>query len=261
MMVALAEIAERNATGMIAEIYDDIRHSLNVANVNLIYRHFATIEGALPWAWQILRPYFVSGEIERCADQSKDLYILSRPLKIFLPSTELAEHDRTDIGGVLDFYLKTNPMNLFALEILNGEFGAPYQAHWPLLSSEKLSRQAQTLDFGSTAEELMYLVSQGATGVRPTLLRQLARWPNYIESIAGFVRMICVDSRFLIQVDKVHDFARPRVNTMQATASFDLLSDSSEAVRTFCGYFPLPLIRMTIIAEYLRTTLDAPAKI
>jgi len=183
-MVALAEIAERNATGMIAEIYDDIRHSLNVANVNLIYRHFATIEGALPWAWQILRPYFVSGEIERCADQSKDLYILSRPLKIFLPSTELAEHDRTDIGGVLDFYLKTNPMNLFALEILNSEFGAPY-----------------------------------------------------------------------------HDFARPRVNTMQATASFDLLSDSSEAVRTFCGYFPLPLIRMTIIAEYLRTTLDAPAKI
>ena len=54
-------------------------------------------------------PYFVSGEIERCADQSKDLYILSRPLKIFLPSTELAEHDRTDIGGVLDFYLKRTP--------------------------------------------------------------------------------------------------------------------------------------------------------
>jgi len=45
-------ITEAGATGEIAAIFADIRHVLGVEVVNLIWRHLATLPGALPWAWE-----------------------------------------------------------------------------------------------------------------------------------------------------------------------------------------------------------------
>jgi hypothetical protein len=42
-------ITEAAATGETAAIFADIRQVLGVDVVNLIWRHLATIEGALPW--------------------------------------------------------------------------------------------------------------------------------------------------------------------------------------------------------------------
>ena len=45
-------VTEAAAIGDIAEIFADIRRVLGVGVVNLIWRHLATIPGALPWAWE-----------------------------------------------------------------------------------------------------------------------------------------------------------------------------------------------------------------
>ena len=44
-------------------IFADIRLVLGVDVVNLIWRHLATIPGALPWAWGTLRPLYADGSI------------------------------------------------------------------------------------------------------------------------------------------------------------------------------------------------------
>ena len=41
-------IAESSATGVTAEIFGDIRKTVGVQVVNLVWRHLATIDGALP---------------------------------------------------------------------------------------------------------------------------------------------------------------------------------------------------------------------
>ena len=56
-------ITERDATGVTAAIYADIRAVLGVGVVNLIWRHLATMPGALPWAWETVRPLYVSGAL------------------------------------------------------------------------------------------------------------------------------------------------------------------------------------------------------
>ena len=56
-------ITEAGATGEIAAIFADIRLVLGVDVVNLIWRHLATIPGALPWAWGTLRPLYADGSI------------------------------------------------------------------------------------------------------------------------------------------------------------------------------------------------------
>lgn len=55
----LPAITETAATGETAVIFADIREVLGVDVVDLIWRHLATIDGALPWAWSALRPLHV----------------------------------------------------------------------------------------------------------------------------------------------------------------------------------------------------------
>ena len=47
-------IREADATGDIAVLYDDIRATLGVPVVNLIWRHLAVLPGGLSWAWATL---------------------------------------------------------------------------------------------------------------------------------------------------------------------------------------------------------------
>ena len=56
-------ITEAAATGETAAIFADIRQVLGVDVVNLIWRHLATMDGALPWAWQALRPLYADGSV------------------------------------------------------------------------------------------------------------------------------------------------------------------------------------------------------
>jgi len=50
----VAAIGEKAAIGETAEIFADIRSTLDVEVVNLIWRHLATFPGALQWVWASL---------------------------------------------------------------------------------------------------------------------------------------------------------------------------------------------------------------
>jgi hypothetical protein len=56
-------ITEAAATGETAAIFAGIRQVLGVDVANLIWRHLATMDGALPWAWQALRPLYADGSV------------------------------------------------------------------------------------------------------------------------------------------------------------------------------------------------------
>ena len=51
------------ATGRIADIYDDIRRFSGVPYVSSLQRYLATLPGVLEWAWAGLRPAMASGVI------------------------------------------------------------------------------------------------------------------------------------------------------------------------------------------------------
>ena len=44
----------KDASGVTLEIYQSIEASLGVRLVNLVYRHLATVPGALEWAWAVV---------------------------------------------------------------------------------------------------------------------------------------------------------------------------------------------------------------
>jgi hypothetical protein len=111
-------VTEAAATGEIADIFGDIRQVYRVGVVNLIWRHLATLPGALPWVWQSVRPLYVDGTIEREAAALR-ASIAVPELPAFpasaLVAAGLSGHDLDQIRAILAAYDRTNAMALIAL--------------------------------------------------------------------------------------------------------------------------------------------------
>ena len=63
----LAELREADAPAAIAAIYEDIKRATGIPQVNLIFRHLATVPDMLARTWDILGPLYVSGQISEYA--------------------------------------------------------------------------------------------------------------------------------------------------------------------------------------------------
>jgi hypothetical protein len=104
-------VAEATATGETADIFADIRATVGVRVVNLVWRHLATIDGALPWAWTAVKPLYLRGMADRAALRFRE--------GMSLPRLEsLAGAQPRSVDDVLASYDHSNTINLFALGAL-----------------------------------------------------------------------------------------------------------------------------------------------
>ena len=114
-------ITEAAATGETAAIFADIRQVLGVDVVNLIWRHLATMEGALPWTWRALRPLYTDGSVvNEAAGLRKELVLPAMPpipVEVYA-GLGLGPDDLRTIRHVLAAYDHTNAMAVLALTAL-----------------------------------------------------------------------------------------------------------------------------------------------
>lgn len=108
------EVPERDAHGAIALLYADIRRTLQVPMVNLIYRHMATIPDCLPWAWGILREHY--GSTAMAVGIQSVLGSAQAQRSPWGPSLACAsDSERDDVREIAQYYNAGNAANLIAL--------------------------------------------------------------------------------------------------------------------------------------------------
>jgi hypothetical protein len=110
--------AEGDATGEIAALYEDLRVTLGVPFVNLIWRHLATIPGGLAWTWTLTKPLYVSGELDRLSSRTSAL--VSLPSLVPLPdcvwdTAAIDDNARQTIAAMIESYNHANGVNFLAL--------------------------------------------------------------------------------------------------------------------------------------------------
>mgnify|MGYP000940811934 CR=1 FL=1 len=107
-------ITEKEAQGPVADFYEDIRSTLGVPVVNLIWRHLATIPGSLEWCWTSLKPSYESGAVDVEASILKEKVCASvdtTVTKFCLESAGLSDADVHSIKIVLNSYYRSKAMN------------------------------------------------------------------------------------------------------------------------------------------------------
>lgn len=188
----LPAVSEAEATGEIADLFADIRETLNVSAINYVWRHIATIDGGLRWAWEASKPLFISGLIEK---ECKHLMAeLSFPKLAVVPENALSQidveqDDKVKIAAILDTYNRGNMMNMMSLSALLVEpksvpAGERDSAKLPS-TDVPLPPFPEVADLTENAsEQVMVLNGFGAKAgpnrVVASIYKHVALWPGYL---------------------------------------------------------------------------------
>jgi hypothetical protein len=104
-------VAEAAAIGETAHLFADIRATVGVRVVNLVWRHLATFDGALPWAWGAVKPLYLAGMPDEAARRFREAMVVPH-------LASLAGAQPASVDAVLASYDHSNTINLFALGAL-----------------------------------------------------------------------------------------------------------------------------------------------
>ena len=201
----LAELAERDATGFAAEVYADIRNVTGAANVNLFFRHLATIPGALEGAWPALRAGYRSGALAAVSETVRASARLSALPPIPLPALRAAGVDgaaQRRLTSIFEHYNNGNSMTVIGLGGLRRLLDSPPGARRAVGAKGSLkSRQRRPvrrpvklpplIQLGDMPREVAALERDMSTRNDPgegrsipAIYRHLAHWPGYLAIAA-----------------------------------------------------------------------------
>lgn len=272
-------IAEAAATGEIAEIFADIRRVLGVDNVNLIWRHLATIPDALPWAWSTLRPLYVDGTIvAEAAMLHRDIDLPRLPTvppEVFA-ALGLGGDDIAAIRNILAAYDHTNAMAIIALSALLAHLehkAAAFDGALPHRRPEApepsatiaLPRLLSLTDLPPATAGLVTtlngLGTRRSAPILASMYRHLAHWPCYLALAWSTIAPLDADGRLDRAITEVVVHARARARSLaprlSAPAAVLPAPATGAAVRAAVEPFTGDVIaKMVVICAVLRATSD-----
>jgi hypothetical protein len=260
----LPEIPEREAQGLVAELYEDIRGVLGLPLVNLVYRHLAVEPERLEAAWGRLRPNLTDEAIDVGAEELLAAAPLDVPV-LSPASLQAAGLDRRALDAVavtLDAYNHANPRNVIALmALLQGASGSgsPRPAEpkaapagpelLPLADLEDIEAPVLAL----LEEMTVGIAAPGETALVPGLLRHLARYPSLL-ALAWTALQPAVDGRALARSGNV--VAR-RAAGLAAALPHPVEAVRDPETRAVLRRFTETIPRMIVVGVALRAALCA----
>jgi hypothetical protein len=197
----LAELRERDATGEIAAIYDEIRRLWAVPYVSSLQRHLATRPGWLEWTWAALRPAFASGVAQTAAWRAADGLTLSRLAPISRHALRVWSVDaggEAAIRAACASFVRVSPVNLvlsgLLRRLLRGDQprgAASLPRDWtppPLLGPLPALVDPAALPPAQQAVLATLGTMVGEQPFVPGLYRMLASWPAFLAHVATVLR-------------------------------------------------------------------------
>ncbi len=204
----VATISEAEAEGDIAALYGDIRATLGVPVVNLIWRHLAVFPGGLSWAWDALKPLYASGAIGsqaaalRAGLEVPALTGLSGPA---LGAAGLSADDLARIEMIQRSYERSNALNIIALGALlahlDGTSAPPGEAPPPPADEDPVAGEMPVLlaldDMSPPARALVEDLNRigGRDEILASMYRHLAHWPAYLALVHTLIAPFAAHGR------------------------------------------------------------------
>ncbi len=264
----VAAVREADASGETATLFADIRAVYGVSVVNLVWRHLATIPGALGHVWGALRPLYVDGTIAREAAALRAAQAV--PAAVPVPEFVFAAAglDAAAMAGVrqvMAAYDRTNAMALVALSAARARLMGGAEAAWrpgaassepvevlvlpPLVNLEAMAP--------ATAALVVALNRMGATSDAPVLAsmyRNLAHWPGILAVGWGVLAPLEADGRLRGAIADGQALAAARAAGLLRVAEVPALDPAlvgrvDAAIALFIGD---AIARMQVITRVLR---------
>ena len=217
-MTNFQEIAEQEAVGSIAGIYDDVRRFYAAPYVSSLIRHLATRPALLEWIWSVLRPALDSGALQHSGWSRIDpggmpglLALSNRELR----TLGVADGDVAVIGEVCQTFARVSPVNLVLAGcirhlVLGQRPGADVTGASPGPLPDPLSAIPEMVpweqcDAGLRATLARFETDMAGEVFVPGLYRILARWPRYLSRIADEIVPLMQDPELVDLFEQIAD--------------------------------------------------------
>ncbi len=193
----LPSIAEADAIGEIAALYADIRQTLDMSFVNLVWRVLAAVPGGLAYSWGSLKPLYQSGLAyaeARALEAGLKVPSVPQLPKAALRAVGVDSASEMRIRAAIDGYRRGNPLNTVTFSALlvrlrgespvQGQDLKPEEAPGPSPYGKAPPLQ-NFEDMSTTSAELVRAVNllgadEIGRGVQVSLPRNLAPWPGFL---------------------------------------------------------------------------------
>jgi hypothetical protein len=227
-------VAEAEATGETAALFADIRATVGVRVVNLVWRHLATLDGALPWAWGAVKPLYLLGVADTAAVRFREEMILPK-------LRTLAGGEPASVDAVLASYDHSNTINLFALGALvawlrgqTAAQGTPEQGPRlpaPDVILPKLASQADVSpDTWQRVLRLNHFGDRPQPLILASMYRHLAHAPAFLQRLETVLAPLQADGSLdrAISANRAAAVDRARVLARAISAERPALTDKIE---------------------------------
>jgi hypothetical protein len=261
--VDLPELAERDATGEKASIYSEIRRLGGVPMVALIFRHLATLPGALEWLWAAMAPAWRSGLVQesawRVAREVPLVPIAAMPRPV-LAVLGVDDEALREIDVVLAAYNRANPENLLTvlclLRLVEGHEAGRALAVRQWLPPPAPGPLAPMGDLGSLPAEvagLLQLVAApapaGAPRVVQSLYRHFTHRPAFLALAVALLRQRLDDGSIDTAANRVHEAMSREADEIVATITAP--AAPQPGIGPVCARFAGHVIPQMIVAGRL----------
>jgi hypothetical protein len=255
----LPELPERDATGRTKQIYEEMKHLGGVPMVALIFRHLATLPGALEWTWDAIGPAWRAGRLQQAAwkiAREVPLKPLARIRPPVLVALGIDEEARQGIRHVVTAYDRANPENMLSilclLRLLNGSQGAgSIQVSTPWTPPTAPGLLPPMIDVATMPAEISALFDLLATPgqtegprVVQSLYRHFGHMPGFLALVVTLVRHRLDDGSIEREANQIH--------SRMSREADDIVSSLSAPAAPHPGIEP---VQMIVVGRLLNDAL------
>jgi hypothetical protein len=254
-------VEEATATGAIAELFADIRATIGVRVVNLVWRHLATLDEALPWAWAAVKPLYLGGYADEAARRFRETMVLPR-------LGSLVGDDPPSVDAVLASYDHSNTINQFALGALvawlrNDKAGEGAPQPGPRLVSPDVTLPDLASESDVSPVTWARVLRLNRLGDRPqplilaSMYRHLAHAPRFLERLESTLVDVQADGSLdrAIASNRVEAWQRSRLLARAIAASPPKLAKEIEASTS--AFVEHAIGKMVTICRAIRVARNA----
>jgi len=250
-------INENEAKGKTAEIFEDIRNTMNIPLITSIWRGLASMDNSLEDIWLLTKPIYLSG--------SPELALTNMINNINLPTPSINKHfkdlkksDLIHIENIVTAYNKSNGMNLMALSALvMSEYkprvaitNIPRKIIVPTFPKLRNKEEISPESWLKVRKINSLGSSQGLESHVATLWRHLSYWPEFLSVIYDSFKSFHENG----DLEKVFIEVLYYLNTNGINLrrqKFKYKNITNEALTTIKNYVSMPnqVIRMVVLGN------------
>ena len=262
-------LAESEATGETAKIFDDIRSTMQIPMLTSIWRVLADSLEDLDLAWKSVKPLYKSGQPEAALNRLKSEASFPNLSPVSLEEMEeirFTSDDLKSVKTILNAYNRSNSLNLLTQSALVPDQVKNYIAYAPVetnLIQGNLPRLLPRQEISDSVWDVILKTNNyGTTGSNPgiaTIFRHLAYWPKLLSLMQKRLELVQKSGDISVGAKSVSEIAIEEGDRMTQLRDENALNKmSSDARETIIRYVngPFRCARIVNIGTALSNWLE-----